>query len=70
MEAKKNINNKIKYSNLIFKYIKILLVLFGENNYFITFFIELHEQKFHICTWNLYCTIHGIFIFNITQVII
>jgi hypothetical protein len=29
-------------------------------------FIQLHEQKFHICTWNLYCTIYDIFIFNIS----
>jgi hypothetical protein len=38
--------------------------------YFITLFIRSHEQKIHICTWNLYCKIYGVFIFNITHVII
>jgi hypothetical protein len=52
------------------KYIKVLSIICRKNNYFITLFIELCEQKFHICTWNLHCTIYGVFIFNITQVIL
>jgi hypothetical protein len=54
---------------IFFKYIKALSIICSKNNYFITFFFELREHKFHICTWNLHCTIYGIIIFNITQVI-
>jgi hypothetical protein len=37
----------------VYKYIKVLSPICWKINYFIMFSIELHELKFHICTWNL-----------------
>ncbi len=59
LKINKNININIKIQN---DKIKLNVQI-----WIITFFIEFHEHKFFICTWNLHCTIYGIIIIDIKK---